>query len=32
MIIGKYKGEKVLDAKTLIKNDLFAEKLVVQYY
>lgn len=32
MIIGKYKGEKVTDAKPLVKNDLINEKLAVQYY
>lgn len=32
MIIGKYKGEKVVDAKPLVKNDLMNEKLALKYY
>lgn len=32
MIIGKYKGQKVTDAKPLVRKDLMEEKLAVQYY
>lgn len=32
MIVGKYKGEKVTDAKPLVKNDLISEKLALVYY
>lgn len=32
MIIGKYKGQKVTDAKPLVRKDLMEEKLALQYY
>ena len=32
MIIGKYKGEKVTDAKPLVKNDLIQQKQALTYY
>ena len=32
MIIGKYTGAKVTDAKPLVKADLTAQKLAIQYY
>lgn len=32
MVIGNYKGTKVVDAKPLVKKDLIDQELAVQYY
>ena len=32
MVIGEHKGKKVLEAKSLVKQDLIDKKLGVQYY